>query len=307
MNIRDIALKNILKRKLFAEEVADKNLNKVLQDDDVRILFVACKKLVVDIAKLEVAGRDATKERDEYNNNRELIANILKSKGIDKSILRPQYSCNKCKDTGVVAGKDCECLKNEMSRELTKLSGIDIESFPQFNDDYTVFDDKKLVKAIYDTMKKYIDELDKSSIDTFLIMGDTGVGKTHLLQCMTSYSLSKNMLIKYVSAFNFNQDMLKYHCAKLEEKEEILSPYLNSDIVFIDDLGTENKINNVTNEYLYLIINDRMQSHKKTIITTNLDFEQIQETYGERIFSRLMHKKYSKKINFPGTDLRVKK
>ena len=93
----------------------------------------------------------------------------------------------------------------------------------------------------------------------------------------------------------------------MEEKEEILIPYINSDIVFIDDLGTENKINNVTNEYLYLIINDRMQSHKKTIITTNLGFEQIQATYGERIFSRLMHKKYSRKINFPGTDLRVKK
>lgn len=307
MSIRDVALKNILKRKLFAEEIADKNLNKVLQDEDIRILFVACKKLVVDIAKLEVAGRDATKEREEYNNNRELIGSMLKSKGIDKSILRPQYICAKCKDAGVVGGKDCECLKKEMSQELIKLSGIDIESFPKFNDDYSIFDDSKQVKVIYDTMKKYIDDLDKSTIDTFLIMGDTGVGKTHLLQCMTTHSLSKNMLIKYVTAFNFNQDMLKYHCAKLEEKEEILSPYINSDIVFIDDLGTENKINNVTNEYLYLIINDRMQSHKKTIITTNLDFLQIQETYGERIFSRLMHKKYSRKINFPGSDLRIKK
>ena len=68
----------------------------------------------------------------------------------------------------------------------------------------------------------------------------------------------------------------------------------------------ENKINNVTNEYLYLVINERMQNHKKTVITTNLDFRQIQEVYGERIFSRLMHKKQSLKINFPGNDLRIK-
>ena len=136
-------------------------------------------------------------------------------------------------------------------------------------------------------------------------MGDTGVGKTHLLGCLTTYALDKNILIKYATAFNFNQDMLKYHCAKLEDKEEIIGQYINSEILFIDDLGTENRINNVTNEYLYLVINERMQNHKKTIITTNLDFAQIQEVYGERIFSRLMHKKESLKINLSGDDLRV--
>ena len=52
MSIRDSAIKNILKRKLLAEGVADKNLNKVLQDEEIRILFVACKRLVVQIAKL---------------------------------------------------------------------------------------------------------------------------------------------------------------------------------------------------------------------------------------------------------------
>ena len=118
---------------------------------------------------------------------------------------------------------------------------------------------------------------------------------------------SKNKIIKYTTSFNFNQDMLKYHCARLEEKEEILSPYLSSEILFIDDLGTENKINKVTNEYLYLVINDRMMNHKKTVITTNLDFGQIQDSYGERIFSRFAHKKQSLKIVFPGKDLRVKK
>jgi DNA replication protein DnaC len=156
-------------------------------------------------------------------------------------------------------------------------------------------------------MRKFIDEIDKTLIDTVLILGDTGVGKTHLIECMTSYSLGKGLKIKYTTAFNFNQEMLKYHCAKLEEKDEILDPYLSSDILFIDDLGSENKITNVTNEYLYLVINERMQNNKKTVITTNADFAQIQDSYGERIFSRLMHKKQSLKINFTGVDLRIKK
>lgn len=307
MSVRETALKEILKRKIRAEEIADKNLDKVLQDEEIRILFVACKKLVVEIAKLEVAGRDASAKKKEYNDNRDLIAKLLASKGIDKKVLRPQYSCIKCKDTGYVNHKDCECLKQEMSRELIKLSGVDIANFPKFNDDYSAFENPDQVKCIYEKMKKYIMELDKVSMDTVLIMGGTGVGKTHLIGCMTNLALEQNRILKYVTSFTFNQDMLKYHCAKLEEKDDIIEPYLNSELLFIDDLGTENRINNVTNEYLYLVINERMQNHKKTIITTNLDFAQIQEVYGERIFSRLMHKKQSLKILFPGSDLRIKK
>mgnify|MGYP003294726047 CR=1 FL=1 len=117
---------------------------------------------------------------------------------------------------------------------------------------------------VYDKMKKFIDEREKTKIDTVLITGGTGVGKTHLVGCMTTYALDKGVVIKFATAFNFNQDMLKYHCSKLEEKNDVIEPYLNSDILFIDDLGAENKIQNVTNEYLYLIINERMMNHKKT-------------------------------------------
>ena len=50
-----------------------------------------------------------------------------------------------------------------------------------------------------------------------------------------------------------------------------------------------------------------MMNHKKTVITSNFeDFEQFQDVYGERVFSRLMHKQQSLKIRFNGVDLRIK-
>ena len=127
------------------------------------------------------------------------------------------------------------------------------------------------------------------------------------MECMMSYAIEKCKQVKFVTAFNFNQDMLKYHCSSLEEKSAIMEDYVNADILFIDDLGTENKIANVTSEYLYQVINDRITKHKKTVISTNQDFAQIQDVYGERIFSRLMHKKSGIRINFEGCDLRLKK
>lgn len=307
MSARLNAEKTILKRKLHAEEVADKNLNNILKDENIKVIFVQCKSLIVDIAKLDVAGKDSSKEREEYNKKRLLLAEMLKSMGIDKSEMRPKYTCDKCKDTGYISGKECECLKKEISLELISQSGVNVANMARFSDDFSIFDEPEKIKIIYDKMKKYIEELDNTQYDTLLILGNTGVGKTHLIECMATYAIENARTIKYSTAFNFNQEMLKFHCAKVEEKSSIMEPYVSSEILFVDDLGSENKINNVTNEYLYSVLNERMMNHKKTIITTNLDFKQIQDVYGERVFSRLMHKKQSLKINFTGSDLRIKK
>lgn len=308
MSAKSTAEKIILKRKLEAEKIADENLNIVLKNEKAKMLFVKCKQLIVEIAKLEVAGKTAKSEREKYEETRNVLGEFLKELGLKKDDMKPQYFCKKCKDTGYVEGKICTCLKKEISNQLILMSGIDIKDFAKFSDDFSVFDESYLeeIKCIYSKMKKFIDELDKTQKDLIIISGDAGVGKTHLLQCMTTRAIEKGRLVKYATAFGLNQDMLKYHLAKIEEKQDIMDEYLNPEILFIDDLGTENKINNVTNEYLYLIINERMQAHKKIVITTNLDTKQIQDVYGERIFSRLMHKKQSVKINIGGVDLRIK-
>ena len=308
MSVRFDAERNILKRKLKAEQLAESRVNEVLKDENARLLFMKAKQLVVEIAKLDVAGESSREKREEYNKTRELMAELLKEIGVDKSELRPKYTCDKCKDTGYQEGKVmCDCLIKEMSIEFARQNGIDIDNLPKFSDDYSIFDNPKKVKLIYEKMQKFVEELDTTQIDTVLLFGDTGVGKTYLMQCMMSYAVSLCKQVKFVTAFNFNQDMLKYHCASLDEKSIIMEDYLNAEILFIDDLGTENKINNVTCEYLYSVINDRLAKHKKTVISTNLDFAQIQEVYGERIFSRLMHKKQGLRINFEGCDLRLKK
>ena len=305
MDIRSIALKNILKKKMIVEDKAEKTLSEVLKIEKIRDLFVECKMLIVEIAKLEVAGQSAKSLRDKYNSNRDEIAKLLVENGYLKSDLKPKYNCKLCKDTGVVGGKDCECLKNEMSRVLASLSGINLDNFSKFNDDYSCFKDKTKIKTIYDKMKKFVLNIDSTPVDTILLVGDTGVGKTHLIECMASLCIETNKVVKYATAFSFNQDMLKYYCASLDDKSDIIDVYLNCDVLFLDDLGSENKIKNVTNEYLYLVLNERMLNHKKTVITTNLNLAQIQDVYGERIFSRLMHKKHSLKIKMEGKDLRV--
>ena len=74
------------------------------------------------------------------------------------------------------------------------------------------------------------------------------------------------------------------------------------DLLYIDDLGVEPILNNVTVTYLYALLVDRMD--KKTIITTNLDVMKMEERYGERILSRLLDKRKGAMMTFEGEDLR---
>ena len=77
-------------------------------------------------------------------------------------------------------------------------------------------------------------------------------------------------------------------------------------MLIIDDLGSENILTNVTREYLYLILDSRARDNLKTIITTNLTPEQIQEIYDSRVFSRMFNKQIGIIVNMTGDDLRLK-
>jgi DNA replication protein DnaC len=60
----------------------------------------------------------------------------------------------------------------------------------------------------------------------------------------------------------------------------------NCDLLIIDDLGTE-LANSFTNSEIFNVINTRLISNKKTIISTNLSLAELSQVYTDRISSRL--------------------
>ena len=104
-----------------------------------------------------------------------------------------------------------------------------------------------------------------------------------------------------------NNMFLKYHTSFDANKHIHISPLLDSEFLFIDDLGTEPILKNVTQNYLYLILSERERHNKPTIITTNLMPENILDRYGERIYSRIANKSSSLLVHLTGKDLRLNK
>jgi DNA replication protein DnaC len=74
-----------------------------------------------------------------------------------------------------------------------------------------------------------------------------------------------------------------------------------ADLLHIDDLGAEHRTEWVL-EQLYSIINARYQDERSTIITSNLDRDELAEQLGERIVSRL--EASCELLPFYGTDAR---
>lgn len=100
--------------------------------------------------------------------------------------------------------------------------------------------------------------------------------------------------------------IIDYRFGKSDLKE-IYDNIINVDLLVIDDLGAESQ-NSVKISELFNIINARLlnQSHqvKKTIISTNLNMNNIFDTYGERIFSRIAA--YYNVCRFFGDDIRLR-
>ena len=80
---------------------------------------------------------------------------------------------------------------------------------------------------------------------------------------------------------------------------------LDVDVLFVDDLGTENVYRNVTAEYLFVVINERIARGKQTFISTNLSLADIRTAYDERIFSRLVDKNVTFLAQLVGDDKRI--
>lgn len=131
-------------------------------------------------------------------------------------------------------------------------------------------------------LKDRLKELLKTQ-DSLILRGNTGSGKTHLAAAIfkekpdysNKFISIPQLLLKIRSSFNGNG----------ETEEEIINKYTEAPLLVLDDLGAE-KITEYSITTLYLIIDRRVNECKKTIITTNLSQQEIEEALGSRIASR---------------------
>ena len=230
-------------------------------------------------------------------------AKILKKYSLTKSDLCPSPSCKLCGDTGFSDGKICRCaLSLALADKST--SGLKLRMLSDF--DTGVYSERTRTQAetILKKLTRYAESFPSENTQNLILLGGPGNGKTFCASAVAGEVMSRGYSVATMTAFGFVDAMRAYHTTFDDTKESLLAPVLDCDLLVIDDLGTESILKNITLEYLYLVLNERMQSGKHTLFTTNLSPSDIAARYGERTASRMFDKRIAYALTFPDEDLR---
>lgn len=290
----ETAMQIINNRRYKAEQECLNKKETAFKNPEFKNAYVSYTTKMIDCAK---AG-----EKFDEKKEKEKVLILAKKLNLNDFSFEPQYYCTKCNDTGIVNGKYCSCLITELNKILIDESGfVKLEKFEDAN--FSIFDNSELMKKIYQKMKEWChSDFAKTLI---FISGGTGVGKTHLTKCMANELISRGKIVRLTTSFAMNQDFYKsYTSFDVEERDALIEKYLNTEILFIDDLGTELR-NKATTNYLYLILNERKMKRLPTIITTNMKIDEIKDYYDERICSRIVDKDTSILLYIDNRDLRL--
>ena len=238
----------------------------------------------------------------------------------------PKFKCKICNDSGYVTQNSntemCSCLKQKLfDLEFNTYNTYNMQNntFDKF--DSTIYSDKvdkekyksdisprKNIEIIKQIADNFILKFDDPKENNLLFIGNSGLGKTFLSNCIANELLKKHKTVLYQTAPVMLDTVISHRLGKSNSDFDIYNHLLNVDLLIIDDLGTEN-VNNMKFAELFTIINSRLLEKKnkitKTIISTNLNLKNLASLYGERIISRLVG---SYNIcYFFGEDIRLKK
>ncbi len=295
------------RRRREAREKSDFYKDKMLAIPDFAAAVERLKKARFEAAKARFDGdeRKRAEELAKIEKETEILRKIQEENGVTTEMLRPAFTCAKCKDTGInESGKTCECYYSVALKVALETLGIKEKDFADFKNVKHL--DKNNLKAIYGKIKKYCDTFGVGS-KNILLSGNVGTGKSHLAECIAGELVKKGFAVVFLTATELNGLLLRYHTASFDEKNLYFEILTDCDLLVIDDLGTEPQLKNVTVNYLLTVLSERLSNDMPYIVTTNLTQDEIISKYDERIHSRLLDKKHGVHIEIKGEDLRLLK
>lgn len=271
------------------------------------------KKLLSDLKK---KSSELIKEKNKF------LRELCK----DSNILKPNFECKHCKDTGYIEKNNvstmCSCLKQRIFNNFynkSNIGNLQKENFSKFN--LKIFSDeanptvyksklspRENIEIIKEKSINFINNFDDPEEKNLLFTGNTGLGKTFMTNCIANEFLNQGKTVLYQTAPVMFDEIIDAKFGKQNSKFDLMHNILTADLLIIDDLGTERTSELYITE-LFTIINTRLlnQNNKitKTIISTNLRPDELEKIYTTRISSRLAG--YYRFLRFFGEDLRFKK
>ena len=261
----------------------------------------------------EAARREAAeqmKQRGIFNNTE--IRRRLERAGLPQDYLQLHYRCELCRDTGYVGeapSRFCECFEKRLRQKQYEdgtMARTDEQCFACF-DPLRIPEEggqRDRLIGYRNICETYAETFPDTQYQNLLLTGSGGQGKTFLLNCIYERVISRGYSAVRVTAFRMFEAMRKQHLFNTAEEVDF-EQLISAPLLLIDDLGSEPMMRNITVEYLFTLLNERLAAHRHTVIATNLSPVQMQERYGERVASRLLDRSRCATMLLKGKDLRL--
>ena len=239
------------------------------------------------------------------------IRALLVEAGMEPDALQMRYRCPVCRDTGYVGdapARFCECFEQRLRLrryEDGSMAGVDEQNFDRFDATLAPEEDgqrDRLIKA-RNLCRQYADSFPNTDYRNLLLCGPGGLGKTFLLNCVFERVSARGGSAVRITAFRMFEAMRRQHMGS-DPSYDGFSSLIDVPLLLIDDLGTEPVMRNITMEYLFTLLNERIAAGRHTVVATNLTPVQLKERYGERVASRLLDRSLCAAVQFRGKDLR---
>lgn len=169
-----------------------------------------------------------------------------------------------------------EYLDNVLTQNIER---IDFEDEKDF-----IKEDERKVVLPYITSYLNNDNLTKKGLYLF---GQMGVGKTFLLKRIAKKLAEQGKQIGFVNSSTLVQKVKSTFGGSGDEYDEMANLLKEVDYLFIDDIGAEPISSWFRDEFLFSILNDRMQKQKTTFFSSNYNLDQLSQ-----IESRTVNQKY---------------
>jgi len=200
-------------------------------------------------------------------------------------------------DKTVRVGVLCKCGRDEIEKEKQaeqrerfehrmEMRRVDSMADPWRKNNCFKNDDKRHAD-ITRFCKRYVDEWQTMYDQNIgvLFYGDIGTGKTFYSDCIINALYEK---LVPVCSTGIPRIMNKLFDDK--NKQKAIDDLVSYACLAIDDFGVERNTSYAT-EQIYMIINERSEANKPTIITTNLTLEEMKQaadTQTKRIYDRIL-------------------
>lgn len=212
-------------------------------------------------------------------------------------------------EQGLEVAVECQCRKKSLAKRRVRFAdipeafaGMDLKTFRA--DVYRQPESKPIIVTACKTIKEYLNNFSgyqNQGIGLYIFSGTKGSGKTRMAASIANELINNmDVQVKFaVSTSVLSEIKRSWGKDSLYTENCLLDALTASQVLIIDDFGTEN-VTGWVEEKFYHVINERYINKKITIFTSNESLKTLK--YDGRITNRIKEMTYQ--IQFPEESVR---